>query len=222
MLWVMCIFRAPMVCPTLRQDYFTRTPNVLTSNSLYLLYISEMTTLGSMEEQALDYTLGELTPDAAIDYEVSLTEASDELALVSNGLTAFYASAADGMPTPRREMKESILMAVANDGHYLQRGDDNLWLKTLIPGITVRRLYKDADGRDMVIARLEPGSILPGHDHPQTEECYVISGDIHVAGHDLIAGDFIAARVGTIHEDVYTKGGCEILQKFFLDESLLA
>ena len=54
---------------------------------------------------------------------------------------------------------------------------------------------------------MEAGTSVATHHHGGVEDCYVISGDLHVAGRHLHGGDHHRAAAGTTHESIRTDGG---------------
>jgi quercetin dioxygenase-like cupin family protein len=57
----------------------------------------------------------------------------------------------------------------------------------------------------------EPGARYPAHRHSGPEECYVISGSLHVEGQLLRAGDFHHAEAGSDHGELWTDEGAVVL-----------
>ncbi|TAJ19241.1 MAG: hypothetical protein EPO68_06585 [Planctomycetota bacterium] len=94
---------------------------------------------------------------------------------------------------------------------------------TAVPGISVRKLFVDADAdRVTMLVRMRAGASYPGHRHAGPEECYVLAGDIRV-GPDLHmrAGDYQRADVGSVHPVQSTDGGCLLLITSSLNDELL-
>lgn len=66
------------------------------------------------------------------------------------------------------------------------------------PGAAKKELR--TDGRlSSVLLRLEPGALLPGHDHALPEECLVLRGELFLGDLLLRAGDYQAAEAGSRH-----------------------
>jgi anti-sigma factor ChrR (cupin superfamily) len=63
----------------------------------------------------------------------------------------------------------------------------------------------------MVLYELAPGTRFPSHHHAGAEECYVLSGDFHVEGSILHAGDFHHAESHSDHHESFTEHGCQLL-----------
>ena len=68
-------------------------------------------------------------------------------------------------------------------------------------------------GQDRVtmLIKAGPGARYPAHRHSGPEECYVISGSVHVEGRLLHAGDFHHAEGDSDHAELWTEGGVEVL-----------
>jgi anti-sigma factor ChrR (cupin superfamily) len=58
---------------------------------------------------------------------------------------------------------------------------------------------------------LEAGARVATHRHADDEHCYVISGDLHVAGRRIVTGDYHRADAGSVHQSLYSEGGCLLL-----------
>ena len=186
-------------------------------------------------DSALDvqrYHLGLMTPDEEVAFEhavIKNVELRNEMEEAGEGLAALYISLAKDMPHPRKGLKKSILENAAGKNSmdaeddpdaFILRAADAKWVTTNIPGIEFKILYKDDDGRTMLIARFAPGATLPSHRRLGTEECLVLSGDFWADGHKLGAGDFIAGLAGNEPDPVYSEGGCELLLKLPIPREL--
>ena len=182
--------------------------------------------------QVQRYHLGLMTPDEEVAFEHAVAKSGEfreEMEEAGEGLTAFYTALAKDMPQPRKELKKKILEKASGETHmesdldpeaFILRASDAKWVTTNIPGIEFKILYKDEDGRTMLIARFAPGASLPSHRRLGTEECLVLSGDFWADGHKLGAGDFIAGLAGNEPDPVYSEGGCELLLKLPIPREL--
>ena len=68
-----------------------------------------------------------------------------------------------------------------------------------------------ARNRVTMLIRGEPGARFPAHRHSGPEECYVISGSLHVEGRVLRGGDFHHADGESDHGEAWTDDGVEVL-----------
>jgi hypothetical protein len=183
---------------------------------------------GNMNDTALEvqrYIMGLMTPDEEVAFEHSAAKSEEirqELEKSGNGLTTLYDNLSKDMPRPRKDLKHKIIGKITetsmtdtykDEESFILRADEAKWIPTNIAGIEFKILFKDDDGRSMLIARLAPGAELPSHHRLGTEECYVLSGDFWADGQKLGAGDFIAGFAGYEPDPVHSEGGCELLLK---------
>jgi quercetin dioxygenase-like cupin family protein len=88
-------------------------------------------------------------------------------------------------------------------------------------GIEARRLFVDHDNdRVTMLVRMRAGARYPGHVHASAEECYVVSGDLHVGDRRMHAGDFQRAEPGSLHPVQSTENGCVLLLTSSLHDEL--
>lgn len=66
----------------------------------------------------------------------------------------------------------------------------------------------DARGVRALMLRLEPGAILPPHDHPLPEESVVLEGEVWLGDVFCRAGDFHFAPAGRGHGAIRSDTGC--------------
>jgi anti-sigma factor ChrR (cupin superfamily) len=93
-------------------------------------------------------------------------------------------------------------------GIHVARSDDGVW-KPFADGIEVRTLWHSLQSkRSAFLVRMQPGAIMPPHDHHGDEETLVLEGDMQVNGEDFGPGDFQVAFAGTKHPVITTRGGC--------------
>lgn len=93
------------------------------------------------------------------------------------------------------------------------RSRDVKWRPYSVPGISIGKLYTDKKNRQITcLMRLEPGVTFPLHRHADSEEVFVLEGDLTVEGEVCYQGDYIRSVPGSIHSPV-TEGGCLLLIK---------
>jgi ChrR Cupin-like domain len=93
-------------------------------------------------------------------------------------------------------------------GFHVMRKDDGTW-KPMAAGIETKTLWRDpATGRRVFLLRMQPGAVMPEHDHSGAEECMVLEGDMVVNGVAFGPGDFQVGFAGSHHPHVTTRGGC--------------
>jgi anti-sigma factor ChrR (cupin superfamily) len=100
--------------------------------------------------------------------------------------------------------------------------DEGAWEPTGIEGMEVRRLSVDRDNdRATFLARMAAGCAYPAHRHAGPEECYVLSGDLHIGDLTMRAGDYQRAEPGTEHPVQSTEHGCVLLLVSSLADELI-
>lgn len=118
---------------------------------------------------------------------------------------------------PDSSVKKRILSKVLNkeneDADFLFiRKSDSPWKKSAFPGVEYKILNKDNHRNTItLLIRMEAGAVFPGHSHGSAEDCLLISGDLHIAGTVLKAGDFHRANAGSLHKKFSTSAGAEFL-----------
>jgi quercetin dioxygenase-like cupin family protein len=81
-------------------------------------------------------------------------------------------------------------------------------------GVEAKVLKRDDQaGVIIVLWRLEPGGVVPGHTHTEEEdeECFVLEGEMLVGKHCVRAGELHIAKRGGVHEDLTTRTGCVVM-----------
>ncbi len=68
--------------------------------------------------------------------------------------------------------------------------------------------HDTATGRDLTIARLEPGARFPEHGHGTAEELFLLDGDARTLSRDMHPGDYHRAAPGSEHDDTTSRSGC--------------
>ena len=58
---------------------------------------------------------------------------------------------------------------------------------------------------------MTPGATIGPHGNAVVEHCYVLDGDVEVAGRRLHRGDYHLAPPGSLHESLRTESGCVFL-----------
>ncbi len=74
------------------------------------------------------------------------------------------------------------------------------------PGIEARVIYNGSDSTSLLL-RMQPGSVLAEHDHPGTEECIVLEGEVALGDRLMTAGTFHVAPKGVHHMPITARTG---------------
>lgn len=80
------------------------------------------------------------------------------------------------------------------------------WEDTKFPGIQIKVLYADDDGMTTALFKLQPGAIVPMHEHTAIEQTYVLEGTLE--DHEGVCGpgQFCWRPAGNMHEAVAPNG----------------
>ena len=168
-----------------------------------------------LSEQASLYALGVLDPEEARRFEVHLAEGCQ---VCERELREFIAvvghlGAAAIPQSPRPEARRRLLGAAVQPAPLVVRENESDWEPTDVSGMQVRRLVRDEAGRRvMLVGRLAMGTTVEAHRHAETEELYMIDGDLTVDGRRLERGDFCAMTGGRIHSSIRSEAGCTFLR----------
>jgi anti-sigma factor ChrR (cupin superfamily) len=94
------------------------------------------------------------------------------------------------------------------------------WEATKFPGIRIKVLYSDDSGMTTALFRLDPGAVVPLHEHTALEQTYVLEGTLE--DHEGVAGpgQFVWRPAGNQHEAVAPNGA--VLLGFFLKPNRFA
>lgn len=118
-----------------------------------------------------------------------------------------------GRPFPGRAAGLSFLMG------------DNLagWKALPIKGAWIKLLSLERDrGYAVLLGKLDPGTRYPAHVNAGPEDFYVLTGDLHIGGTELGAGDFHHAEGGSQHAENHSVTGCTLLAVLTTADPLVA
>ena len=81
-----------------------------------------------------------------------------------------------------------------------------VWEDTKFPGIQIKVLYADDDGMTTALFKLQPGAVVPMHEHTAVEQTYVLEGTLE--DHEGVCGpgQFCWRPAGNMHEAVAPNG----------------
>jgi anti-sigma factor ChrR (cupin superfamily) len=113
---------------------------------------------------------------------------------------------------PAPSLRERLMDRVNASRLYSLRADQGTWTPGPVPGTRVKLLSLDRlRNSATLLMRVDPGARYPAHHHSGGEDCYVISGEIIVAGQRLHAGDFHRAEPDSDHGVLASDTGAEVL-----------
>ncbi|MEY2633446.1 MAG: hypothetical protein RIR00_2100 [Pseudomonadota bacterium] len=78
--------------------------------------------------------------------------------------------------------------------------------RPFLPKVSIRHLQRVGDSLTYLL-KLEPGAILVPHDHPQDEECIVLSGEVRIGETVARTGDYHFAPKGVAHGAIVSDTG---------------
>ena len=164
-----------------------------------------------LSEQASLYALGVLDPEEARRFEVHLAEGCQvcERELQAFSSVVGHLGAAAIPESPRPEARQRLLGAAGQPAPVIVREHERDWEPTDVSGMQVRPLVRDEERRRVTfVGRLAAGTTVQARRHAETEELYMIDGDLTVDGRPLGSGDFCATTRGSIHSLLHSEAGC--------------
>jgi len=165
------------------------------------------------------YALGALPRDEARQFEQRLASGCPLCsAAVAESIEATELLAMSVTPrTPPPQLRDRLLERIAatprpstpvNPDLTLIRSDASPWRPSGHPGVEVRPLL----GHKTLLVRMQPGTVLPTHEHDLAEQCYVLEGSVTDSdGVTAYAGDFVCMAAGSTHQPIHTDTGCLFL-----------
>ncbi|HEX3581849.1 MAG TPA: cupin domain-containing protein [Thermoanaerobaculia bacterium] len=88
------------------------------------------------------------------------------------------------------------------------RADEGTWT-SIAPGVRLKKLSSDrARNTVMVLMEMQPGAVVPPHEHHHPEDSYIIRGSARLGDLVLFAGDFHHVDAGSRHESIISDDGC--------------
>ncbi len=73
------------------------------------------------------------------------------------------------------------------------------WKETSFPGIEMKILYSDDDGRSAILFKMSPGAVVPFHKHQDIEMTYMLEGTLEDDEGVVGPGDFVWRPGGNRH-----------------------
>ena len=88
------------------------------------------------------------------------------------------------------------------------------WEQSRFPGVETKTLFIDRQsGAVTALIRMAPGARLPDHEHPLTEQSFVLEGVLADDDGECGAGDFVWRPPGSRHQ-AWSPDGCLVLGIF--------
>jgi anti-sigma factor ChrR (cupin superfamily) len=126
------------------------------------------------------------------------------------------------MSAPARDVVHPDVKAEnppARASHYLDV-PGMPWEPTRFPGIRIKVLYADDSGITTALFKLDPGAVVPLHEHTALEQTYVLEGTLE--DHEGVCGpgQFVWRPAGNCHEARAPNGA--VILGFFLKPNRFA
>ena len=110
----------------------------------------------------------------------------------------------------------------SDSGFHFVRNNEGEWVE-VVPGVRVKQLFDDPDRKySTVLVDMDAGATFPDHVHAETEECYIIEGELSMGGKTFAKGDYIRAEAHSIHESISTETGCFLLVQASQENEMLS
>lgn len=185
------------------------------------------------------YALGHLEGEEHTAFEALLRERQGPAADRLDDFRRVAETLAWGIPPrePPPTLRERLLERVRQErqpqpdparinlapGILLVLAEQLAWRETGVAGIQYKPLFVDAQRRyASSLVTMAPGATYPRHRHAQTEELFLLSGDMRLDGHVLHSGDYCRAEAGTQHEPLSTETGCTFIALASLHDEFIA
>jgi anti-sigma factor ChrR (cupin superfamily) len=102
------------------------------------------------------------------------------------------------------------------------RASEGKWT-SIAPGVRLKKLSADrARNMVMVLMEMQPGAVVPPHEHHHPEDSYIIRGSARLGELTLFAGDFHHVDAGSRHESIVSDDGCLALLVMDAEDYLAA
>lgn len=97
--------------------------------------------------------------------------------------------------------------------HYMDPANME-WQPSKFPGIQTKVLYSDsATGMSTILFKMEPGAIVPLHEHTAIEQTYMLEGSLVDQEGEALPGQFVWRPGGNVHQ-AYSPNGALFLSIF--------
>jgi anti-sigma factor ChrR (cupin superfamily) len=172
--------------------------------------VKHLTLTDDDRERATLWALDRLDADEARAFAAHLAEGCAACRDEVDGLIAVTRDLALAAPpvTPPSSVRARVVRAPSFRFVLDLEGD---WVD-IQPGVQRKTLAAGGGGASQTyLIRMAPGARVARHEHATVEHCYVVEGDLHIAGRHIRRGDYHRAAAGTAHEPPWSDGGCLLL-----------
>ncbi len=122
---------------------------------------------------------------------------------------------------PPPELKARLMERVRRTRPSFHPALGRDWLNSGTPGIDICQLWVDRrNERQTILIRMKAGASIPNHLHADTEECFVVEGDLRHENLRMGPGDYVRFEEGTSHT-VSSEKGCLLLVRSSLRDERL-
>jgi len=134
------------------------------------------------------------------------------------GIAVAASSAVEAPPALRDRLmlrlkrQESDAFVELDPGLMVAYAANLPWERTGIAGIERKLLSRDREsGTYTALVHMASGSSYPAHRHAGTEQLFILSGTLTLAGRTVGRGDFCIAHAGTVHREIRALDDTEFL-----------
>jgi anti-sigma factor ChrR (cupin superfamily) len=140
-----------------------------------------------------------------------------DAASMKNGLPDDIVQALDQAQQPAMDaapalsrIKTRLLGRIAQQAAQLHtiRAGEGEW-EIFVPGVQIKVLQRQGETQSYLL-KFEPGAVVPGHRHPQTEECVVLAGELRLGNIVATAGTYHRAPAALVHDAISSPTGALI------------
>ena len=183
----------------------------------------KQTSSDDLHELAVLHALGSLEGRDKVAFEEHLRRGCDACASDVRSFAEIGSLVGESVPAvPPQRLRQRLLSRIGgsprvpgivleHSGLLIARSEELAW-QPVASGVFLKPLFEDKARKcDTSLVRMDAGAHIPSHHHAAIEELFLLSGDLHVEGQVMRAGDYCRADFGTIHGETFTDDGCLFL-----------
>lgn len=123
-------------------------------------------------------------------------------------------AAIEPQPAQRERLRARLLQragrdTAVQDAFFTIRAEEGRW-HDIFPGVRLKLLFRDRDTQTFLLD-VAANTVVPTHDHPTNEECFVLQGEAFIGDLRLVGGDYHFARQGSLHQGLRSDTGAQLL-----------